>query len=665
MCGICGVFNFTGHTEVTGERMLSMANTMTHRGPDDEGAYVSPDRRFGMGFRRLSIIDLVGGHQPMSNALCARHNGIAGGRDHGGHGTIWIVFNGEIYNHDELRRQLEAQGHFYSTRCDTETIIHAYEEWGEDVVLHLKGMFAFAIYDERPAPARSRGTGARLFLARDRLGIKPMYHTQHNGSFLFASEIKALLSWPGIEREVDEEALYHYLTLSVAPAPLTMFQDIRKLPPGCVMTVHSDGRTETRSYWDPVSSSSPSSEFATLSESEQVERLRQMLRESVRRRMMSDVPFGVFLSGGLDSSLNVALMSELMDRPVDTFSVSIRDDPLSDERSHAQRVADHFGTNHHEVVISPQDFVDFLPTMVHHQDEPLADPVCVPLHAVSRLARDSGTPVVQVGEGADELFAGYTGYATLSDFHRRIFKPFAALPGWAKRPFATAAPYILPAWRAEYVRRAAAGQELFWGGVSVFSEKEKRRILRDGHNGMPYETYDDVVAPHYRAYDDARPGRPFLDRIIYLELKHRLPELLLMRVDKMSMATSVEARVPYLDHELVEFAVAIPSSLKYHRGRTKHILKEAAAGILPDDVINRPKVGFCGGAGNMVRGPIVDHAEQVITSSQWMRGIVDMQVVQTLLAEHRADRRDNGMAIWNLLNLAVWHQTWIEQVTGR
>ena len=656
MCGICGVFDMSGGAHVSGEPIKAMADTMVHRGPDDEGTYVSPDMRVGLGFRRLSIVDLLTGHQPMSNAACDRRGRSVHDLENGHEGTVWTVFNGEIYNHEELRRELEASGHTYSTRSDTESVIHGYEEWGQDVVLHLRGMFAFAIYDGRADGGREFSGRPKLFLARDRLGIKPLYYTEQAGRFLFASEVKAILAWPGVPREVDGEALHHYLTLSVAPAPLTMFEGIRKLAPGHTLTVYRDGAGESRQYWDPLSSKI---DLDDQSEAELVERLREMLRESVNLRMMSDVPFGVFLSGGMDSSLNVALMSELMDRPVDTFSVAIQDDAASDERSSARRVARHFGANHQEVVITHQDFIDFLPQMAYHQDEPLADPVCVPLYFVSKLARENGTSVIQVGEGADELFAGYVDYARLTDFHRRLYRPFAALPAWAKRPVASLAPHLLSASRAEYVRRAAAGQELFWGGVTVFTEEAKRDLLLTGHDGPPYDTYAGVVAPYYESYDSVRPGKPFLDRITYLELKHRLPELLLMRVDKMTMATSVEARVPYLDHELVEFAMAVPSSLKYRRGRTKHILKEAARGIVPDDIIDRPKTGFCGGASNIVSGPIVDYAEQAITTSEWMREVIDIEVVRALLAEHRSRLRNQGMAIWNLLNLAEWHRSWI------
>ena len=632
MCGICGIFDLNGQAGLSHDLLSSMANTMAHRGPDDQGTYLSPDRRLGFGFRRLAIVDLSpAGHQPMSNE----------------DGTVWIVFNGEIYNHAELRRELEAAGHVYRSRTDTETVIHGYEAWGEDVVHRLRGMFAFAIWDEKRQ---------RLFLTRDRIGIKPLYYTWQQGRFLFGSEIKAILAWPGVERAVEPEALYHYLTLATTPPPLTLFRCIQKLPPGHTLTVYADGRSESRQYWDPLF---PEDSLDGMGEKEIAERLQELLRESIRLRMMSDVPFGVFLSGGVDSSLNVALMSELMDRPVDTFSVAIRDDPLSDERSQAQRVAQHFGANHHEIVITPQDFVDFLPQMVWHQDEPLADPVCVPLYFVSQLARENGTIVIQVGEGSDELFAGYTGYAFVTDFYRRRYAPFAALARWLKGPAAAVAERFLPPHQAEYVRRAADGQELFWGGAIVFSERTKRRWLRDGYAHQSHSTYDSVVQRHYERFDAVRPGAPFLDRVIYLELKQRLAELLLMRVDKMTMATSVEARVPYLDHELVRFALAIPSSLKICNGTTKYILKQAARGLLPDDVIDRPKTGFCGSANNMVTGALLDYAERAIMGSDWLRSVLDVEQVRPIVAEHRAGRRDHGMVIWCLLNLALWHDVWI------
>lgn len=649
MCGICGVFETTGRANTTEERLRAMADTMVHRGPDDWGTYLSPERRAGFGFRRLSIVDLSpDGHQPMSNGGCVQAGlGAAKGAREGA--TVWVVFNGEIYNHASLRQELEKRGHVYRSRTDTEAIIHGYEEWGEEVVGRLRGMFAFAVYDRRGEE--------RLFIARDRLGIKPLYYADEGGVFLFASEIKALLQWQATAAEMDGEALWHYLSLSTSPAPRTMFKGISKLRPGNTLTLYANGRSEMRQYWEAL----PAPDAADTSEEETVKRLQELLRESIRLRMMSDVPFGVFLSGGVDSSLNVALMSELMDRPVDTFSVAIQDDTASNELSQARAVAQRFKANHHELVITPQQFVETMPLVVHHQDEPLADPVCVPLYHVSKLARDSGTIVVQVGEGADELFAGYAGYAQMADFHRRMYGPFMSLPGWVKRRAAALAPAVLAPRRAEYVRRAAEGEELFWGGALTFSERDKERLVTNGSGKGHVSTYTSVVAQTYGIFDSLRPGCSFLDRVIYLELKHRLAELLLMRVDKMSMATSVEARVPYLDHELVQFALGIPASLKYRQGQTKYILKKAARGIVPDAVIDRPKTGFCGSARNMVSGPVLDYAERALNESAWLPSAMNMSMVLGLVQEHRTGRADHGPAIWSLANLELWHRYWIER----
>lgn len=629
--------DFTGHAGLNRDLLTRMAGTMVHRGPDDGGTYLNSDRRLGFGFRRLAIVDLsTAGHQPMSNE----------------DGTVWIVFNGEIYNHLELRQELEVAGHLFCSHSDTESIIHGYEQWGEDVVHHLRGMFAFAIWDERQK---------QLFVARDRIGVKPFYYTLQKGRFLFGSEIKAILAYPEVEPAVELQALYHYLTLAAAPSPLTLFRGIKKLPPGHTLTVSSGGRCELHQYWDPLF---PEDDLQGMKEVEMAERLRELLQESIRLRMMSEVPYGVFLSGGVDSSLNLALMSKLVNRPVDTFSVAIQNDARSDELSRARRVAGHYGANHHQLVIKPQDFVDFLNQMVWHQDEPLADPVCVPLYFVSKLARDTGTIVIQVGEGSDELFAGYDGYLFMANLYRRCYAPFQALPVWLRQAVMPLAASLLSDRKLEYVRRAASGQELFWGGATVFSEHEKRRFMWPLMSNSMVSTHDDVVKDLYARFDAERPEAGFLDRIIYLELKQRLPELLLMRVDKMTMANSIEARVPYLDPELVRFALAIPSAWKIRRTTTKYILKVAARGLVPDQVIDRPKSGFCGSASNMVTGVLLDHAERAILNSDWLSSVLDIEQIRPRLAEHRAGQRDHGMAIWNLLNLVAWHQRWIEGKVG-
>ena len=383
VCGICGILASTDQFETGLAHLEAMADTMIHRGPDDSGAWRSTDGAVALGHRRLSIVDLSpAGRQPMANE----------------DDTIWITYNGEVYNHRALRAELEAKGHVYRSATDTESIVHLYEEEGPRCVERLHGMFALAIWDSRRR---------ELFLARDRLGIKPLYYAQPPGGFIFASEIKSLLAHPAIVADLDEEAFSHYLTFLCTPAPLTMFQGIRKLAPAQRMTVSADGRVQIESYWSPFNEA-PAEEIAEMSEHEMETRLLALLRESIAKRMMSDVPFGVFLSGGVDSSTNVALMAELMEDPVRTFSVAFRDQERYNELEYARAVAKRFGTDHHEVVIDVDDLTAFLSDLIHHQDEPLADWVCVPLYYVSKLARDNGTIVVQVGEGSDELFHGYT-----------------------------------------------------------------------------------------------------------------------------------------------------------------------------------------------------------------------------------------------------------------
>ena len=403
MCGICGILGHHDDFRVDEELVTTMRERIHHRGPDDGGSWHSPEHRVALAHRRLSIIDLSpAGHQPMSNE----------------DGTVWITFGGEIYNHMDIRPELEAKGHVYRSQTDTETIIHLYEEEGPRCVERLEGMFHYAIWD---------GRTRELHVARDRLGKKPFYYVHTDGGFVFASEIKALLEHPAISPELDEEAFFHYLTFVCTPAPMTMFKGIQKLGPAERMTVRPDGSTEIETYWSPMSQSA-AAEVASLKEPELEERLLELLRESIRRRMMSDVPFGVFLSGGLDSSTNVALMSELMSNPVRTFSVGYEDYEAYNELEHARRISKEFGTDHHEVIIDSADLERFLPDLIYHQDEPIADWVAVPLHYVSKLARDDGTVVVQIGEGSDELFHGYPGYHSHARFDSRYLPPFQRVP---------------------------------------------------------------------------------------------------------------------------------------------------------------------------------------------------------------------------------------------
>src|SRR5438876_3043636 len=413
MCGICGVWKY-GATrgDITPGLLASMRDVMTHRGPDDAGELIFDEARGGFGFRRLSIIDLSeAGHQPM----------------HGCTDRVWLVFNGEIYNHAFLREGLEQRGHVYASRTDSETILHLYEDRGLDFVQDIEGDYAIAIWD---------ADREQLVLARDRAGVKPLYFCHQNGRFIFASEIKAILQHPSVTPEMNEEALYHYLTFVTTPAPQTLFKNIGKLPAGHLLTIDRRGEIRITKYWDALPSSIASE---PLSDADHEKKILSLLRDSIKKRMMADVPFGVFLSGGVDSSANVALMSELMSQPVRTFTVGFKDCEELNELDSARAISKRFQTNHHEVMIGREEMEEFLPDLVFHQDEPIADPVCIPLYYVSKLARDSGTIVVQVGEGSDEIFSGYENYVRHLKIYERFWQHAERVPQSLRRAMSAVA----------------------------------------------------------------------------------------------------------------------------------------------------------------------------------------------------------------------------------
>ncbi len=639
MCGICGIYNHSSSQSgiVDDQVLVQMRDSMVHRGPDDCGIFANPSRGLGFGFRRLSIIDLSpAGHQPMCNE----------------DGSVWIVFNGEIYNHAELRPVLEKKGHAYRSRTDTETILHLYEEHGTDCVLYLRGMFSFAIWDERKQ---------QLFLARDRIGIKPLYYAQCNGVFLFASEIKALLRYPGLAPRLSEEALYHFLTFMIPPAPLTMFEGIYKLSPGHRLVVDRNGPGQPERYWDPLSATCP----LALNEAEYIERIRELLDESVRLRMMSDVPFGAFLSGGIDSSLVVALMARHSNLPVNTFTVGYRDAPELNELQYARQIVTEFGANHHEVMIDGQDMMDYMPQLVHTQDEPIGDPVCVPLYYVSKLAHDNGVTVIQVGEGSDELFCGYPWYLTYIDeynLQRRLasMTPELLVGGlhwgakWATRISGRGAGWTdrLDRWRRH--------ERPFWGGAVVYRGEQKETLLNTGRwRGLALDS-GAVAERHYRHALAMRPDMDILGQMTYLELNHRLPELLLMRVDKVTMSTSLEARVPFLDHHLVEFALQIPMTAKI-KDQPKHLLKKAAEGIIPHNLIYRQKRGFPAPVKAWFDTISAKHLRQVLTEGTLSReGYCDLDFVARMLSEQLSGSRDWSTKLWVLYNVNLWFMHWFE-----
>ncbi|MBI4744689.1 MAG: asparagine synthase (glutamine-hydrolyzing) [Actinobacteria bacterium] len=629
MCGICGIFNFSGKYEITDSLITKMRDTMIHRGPDGFGNWISEDKKVGFGHRRLSIIDLSeSAGQPMSNEDDA----------------VWIVFNGEIYNHSEIRAELEKAGHFFKTdHSDTEVILHSYEEWELDCVHRFRGMFAFAIFDRNKK---------RLLLVRDRIGIKPLYYTKVNGSFIFASEIKSLLSLPEVKREVNEEAFYHYLSFLTTPAPSTLFKNIYKLPAGHMFLVDEHGSCEMKEYWDVFTNVSPTNE----SEEIIAGNILDSLRESIKYRMVSDVPFGVFLSGGIDSSTNVALMTELMDRPVDSFSIGFKDQEKYNEFQYARQVAKEFKTNHKEILIDVNDLIEFLPKLVYYQDEPIADPVCVPLYYLAKLAKDNGVTVCQVGEGSDELFCGYPYWGSVLRLSGLNSLPFPNI----FRQTGLLLLSILGKEETSYyelLRRASNKEPIFWGGAEAFVEWQKKKLLSPGlkdkfHNYSSAE----VILSYQKQFKERSDGLSHLNWMSYLDLKLRLPELLLMRVDKMTMATSLEGRVPFLDHKFVETAMSIPESIKFKNGELKYILKKAVKSVIPDEIIYREKQGFGVPVMEWFFAELGELSRKKLISFCKRTNYFNSEEVESLI-----NKKDSSQ-VWYLLNFVLWHEKWIEGI---
>jgi asparagine synthase (glutamine-hydrolysing) len=562
-----------------------MQQRIVHRGPDAGGVWISQENQLGLTSRRLSIIDLSdAGNQPMYHQ---QYN-------------IVICFNGEIYNFKQLKKELELLGHFFASSSDTEVIINAYKAWGHDCLHHLEGMFAFALFDLNNKTA---------LIARDRIGVKPLYFSLQGGILSFASEIKALWVLPWLEKKISDLAWYHYLTFMVSPAPMTIFDGVYKLPAGFCMRIDENKRVSFKQWYSPLKGLSTSEKKEYESESFCLERIKDLLIASTHKRMVADVPVGAFLSGGLDSSLNVALMAHT-NQNIKTFTVAFAGDLKNDERAAARRIAQQFNTDHHDIVISEKEAFDFYERMVYHLDEPLADCVCIPFYYVSELARQAGMKVVQVGEGADELFFGYPVYARYAALYNRFFKPSQALiPAFARaglvksaHPFVSHHPN-----RRELLGHWQSKQLPFWGGAVAFGEWQKRVIREFFVKRLPQQdyvisliypgmkqTFDSysVIDYHMQQLKQVDPTADIGKQMLYIELKQRLPELLLMRADKMSMAASIEAREPYLDHHLVEFMMNVPWRLRFKHNQTKYLLKKVAESFLPHDVIYKKKIGF-------------------------------------------------------------------------
>jgi asparagine synthase (glutamine-hydrolysing) len=614
MCGIAGAVDRRGG--LTRDGLLAMAATLSHRGPNAEEAYVSPDGIGGLAHRRLSIIDLAGGGQPMCNE----------------DGSVWIAFNGEIYNDPDLRRRLQDKGHVFKTQSDTESIVHLYEEEGEACVEHLRGMFAFAIWD---VPRR------RLLLARDRMGKKPLFYTEYNGTFVFGSELKALLAFPRMQPEVDWSFLDAYLALGYLPAPMTPFRCVQKLPQAHCLTLEAGKSPRVWQYWQPQYTPKRS-----LSEGEALEELDRRLHEAVRIRLRSDVPFGAFLSGGVDSGTVVALMSRHLQAPVKTFSIGFEEDSHN-ELPYARQVAQRAGTEHHEAVVRMGD-LSILPELARHLDEPFADSSALPTYHVSRNAAAHVTMVLS-GDGGDELFGGYTRYA-----NERRLQRVAPLAAAVLRPF-----------RACLERHA------------TFGERGQKLSRLAYHATLPFEDSYEAVVGNFspaarrallRAFDGTRSwlgpwlqrfrALPLEDRMMAVDLHTYLSEDVLVKVDRMSMANSLEVRAPLLDHEVVEFAASLPVSMKLRNSAGKYLLKRYAEGVLTPELVHRKKQGFSvplaawfrGDAGTMLLQLLDDERELV-------RELFRLEIVLTWLQQHRQGAAQHQERLWAILMVLLWYRT--------
>jgi len=624
MCGIAGFVESRGGAnplDLESGRALvhRMCNAIRHRGPDDEGVWTAEG--VGLGMRRLSIIDLATGHQPIHNE----------------DGSVWIVFNGEIYNYRELRAELEASGHRFYTSTDTETIVHAYEQWGTNAIARLRGMFGLAIWN-----ARERS----LLVARDRIGIKPVHYASVGGRFYFGSEIKSLLEAPELPREIDLDALDHYLSFLYTPRDGSIFSHVRKLPPGHWL-MWQDGCVAIDRYWQQ-----PADESYRGSEADAVRDLRAVLGDAVRSHLVSDVPLGAFLSGGIDSSTVVGLMAEASGGRVKTFSIGF-DVPEFDELEHARTVAAHFGTEHHELVVRP-DAVDILDRLVWHFDEPFADSSAIPTWYVSEMARRHVT-VVLSGDGGDELFGGYDRYLP----HPRVVA-FDRYSPRALRGVAAMAASRLPhgARGKNFLRHVSRDERgRYIDAIRFFGADEKPDLLTaDVRRHLSPMDPEARLARHF----DRFSALPWPSQMMRFDAETYLPEDVLTKVDRMSMAHSIESRVPLLDNNVIAFASMLPSSLKITDGRRKHILKEVAATLLPASILNRRKQGFGVPLGTWFRGNLRElFADTLLSPAALQRGYFEARFVRRLVDEHLRGTRDHTLRLWQLVIFERWHRQYV------
>jgi asparagine synthase (glutamine-hydrolysing) len=620
MCGIAGILDTESSPDVAA--IDSMVAVIPYRGPDGTGQICLPEDGIALGHRRLSILDLSeAGSQPMVSAS----------------GRFWLTYNGEIYNYLEVRKELQALGWTFRSESDTEVLLVAYEQWGESCLDKFMGMYAFAIWDRRDR---------QLFAARDRLGIKPLYYAKTPHGLLFASEIKSILAVRKEARAVDASLIDAYMSFGYVPGEETLHQGIRRLLPGHVLTWR-DGQTKIRRYWDLDFGNQRRDSLARCAD-----RTREMLQESVALHLRSDVPLGVFLSGGLDSSAVVALLAPGTSGRLKTFSVAYDFGPEYDETPYAREVARTFGTDHHEIRVKPREFLDFVPHYLWHMDEPVTEAAAISLYYVSKLAREQ-VVVCLSGEGSDELFAGYDFYTYNLAIERAqgilgssVFAGLAGLTGHSPR---------LRKLR-KYLELAAQPLERRYRGISSYEEGKKKSLYTGAFATRAAQGNERCTA-YLEGLFKRSTGWDPLSRMLHFDTNTWLVDDLLIKADRMSMATSIELRVPFLDHRLVEYAATLPSSYKNHRGDVKHVLKKSLAGIVPESIIRRKKVGFPTPIETMFRGELFEYARDLLLSRQALeRGYFEQGAVERLLDEHRSGRAANHREIWQLTVLEEWHR---------
>lgn len=632
MCGICGVaLGPNAQRRLNDVPLERMRDALVHRGPDESGLFRAEG--IGLGHRRLSIVDVSDGHQPMASD----------------DGALHLVYNGEVYNHLELRSSLEARGHRYHTRCDTETVLRLFQEEREECVHKLRGMFAFAVWDS---------SRRELFLARDRFGIKPLYYVHGaDGSLFFASEIKALLVAGAIRPELNYTALPDYLANHAPSGVETLFEGVRRLPPGHTLR-WQDGKIEIRPYWDLTFAER---DTATSTDAELIDEFGERFREAVRLRLMADVPLGVFLSGGIDSAAIAATMSDLVSEPIKTFSVAFAEREAN-ELDYARLVARTFGTDHHEIVVSPEHFFARLPSLVWHEDEPLAHPSSVPLHFVSTLAAEH-VKVVLTGEGSDEMLAGYARYwktvqnlafgaryerAVPDGVRRLVRRAVAELPAGST---------IRQKASRTFLCRPVDVEALYFDNFAVWGRARQTELLsRDARDRIG--AVDPYAIP--AAYFAAPETDDLLDRLLYADTKTYLHELL-MKQDQMSMSASLESRVPFLDHELVEWTSSLPRRMKLRGATTKYILRQSMKGVLPEPILSRRKMGFPVPFGSWIRGRFRPLLEELVLGERAAeRGLFDRALVQRTVEEHVSGTADHAERLWSLVNFELWQRRFLD-----